>query len=118
MSGGFTVADANALRKFGDFIEIFSCFFRHSESAFADSGFHILGSVAGERDFKIVDQRRAVHGDSGDEAAFHQIDQDGAKADLDDVAADTPQNRFVLLPRNVNRAEEIAKILRRKNVGQ
>ncbi len=111
MSGGFAVADANALRKLGDFVEIFSGFFGHAELARAETGFDVFGSVAGERDLEVVDQRRAVHGDSGDEAALHQIDQDGAKADFDDVAADAPENGSALFARAVDCAEEMAEIV-------
>src|ERR1700686_3442319 len=34
-------------------------------------GFTVFGGVAGDGDFEIVDERCAVHGNSGDEAAFH-----------------------------------------------
>ena len=108
LPGSFPVANPNAVSKFGDFVEILSCFFGHAELAFAKTGIHIFGSVSREGDFKIVNKRRAVHGDSGDESAFHQIDQNGSEADLDDVPADPPENGFTLFARNVNRAEEVA----------
>src|SRR5437667_6596638 len=108
---GFAVADADTVRKFRDVVEIFSCFFGHAELAFAKTSFHIFGSVASQRDFKIVNKRSAVHGDSGDEPAFHQIDQNEAEADLDDMAADTPDNGFPLFASHVNAAEGIAKPL-------
>src|SRR5437588_12787564 len=105
---GFAVADADTVRKFRDVVEIFSCFFGHAELAFAKTSFHIFGSVASQRDFKIVNKRSAVHGDAGDETTFHQIDQNGTEADLYDMAADSPENSFTLLARNVNRNEEVA----------
>ena len=64
----------------------------HAELAGAEAGFDVFGGVAGECDFEIVDERGAVHGDAGDEAAVHQIDEDRAEADLDDVAADAPED--------------------------
>src|SRR5438132_9004431 len=115
LSGSFAVPNSYAVRKFGGFVEIFSRFFGHAELAFAKTGFHIFGSVAGQRDFKIVNKRSAVHSDSGDEPAFHQIDQNEAEADLDDMAADTPENGFPLFARHVNCAEEIAKTFGGKN---
>src|SRR5204863_6087427 len=97
-----------SVRKCRDLVEIFSRFFGHAKLALAKSGFHIFGSVAGQRDFKIVNKRSAVHSDAGDETTFHQIDQNGTEADLDDMAADPPENSFTLLARNVNRNEEVA----------
>ena len=86
--------------------------------ALAEPGFDVFGSISRKGDFKIVDERCAVHRDSSDEAALHQIDQDRTEADLNDVSADAPEDGSALFARNVNRAEEIAKIFRRKNVGQ
>src|SRR6266446_329594 len=118
LSSGFAVADANALGKFGEFVDVLAGFGGHAELAFADAGFDVFGSVAGEGDFEIVDERGAVHGDSGDEAAFHQIDQHGAKADFDDMASDTPEDGFALFARDVNRAEKLAEIFGGENSGE
>src|SRR6266436_5770316 len=115
LPGGFAVADANAVRELGDFVEIFSGFFGHAELAFAEAGCHVFGRVSGERDFEVVDQRRTVHGDSADEAALHQVDQHGTKADFDDVSPNSPENCFALFARNVHRAEKLAEIFRCKN---
>src|SRR5947207_15229409 len=93
LSGSFAVPNSYAVRKFGGFVEIFSRFFGHAELAFAKTGFHIFGSVSRKGDFKIVNQRGTVHGNAGNKASFHQIDQDGPEADLDDMAADPPKNR-------------------------
>src|SRR5947208_7627700 len=118
LSGSFAVTDAYSVRKFRDVVEIFSRFFGHAELAFAKTGFHIFGSVAGQRDFKIVNKRSAVHSDAGDETTFHQIDQNGTEADLDDMAADSPENRSSLFACNMNSAEEIAKIFDSEKVGE
>src|SRR5712692_7393701 len=83
LPGGFAVADADAMRKFGEFVDVLAGFGGHAELAFAEASFDVFGGVAGERDFEIMNKRGAVHGDSRDEAAVHQIDQDGAEADLD-----------------------------------
>jgi len=57
-----------------------------------------------------VDEGGAVHGDAGDEAAFHQVDSKWAEADFDNVAADAPEDRFALLARAVDGAEKSANI--------
>src|SRR5207245_8029698 len=60
LSGGFAVADADALRKLGDFVEVLAGFLGHAELACAEASFDVFGGVAHESDFKIVDERRAV----------------------------------------------------------
>src|SRR5260370_18589650 len=116
LSGGFTVADADALREFGEFIDVRAGFGGRAEGAVTDACFDVFGGVSGEGDFEIVDERGAVHSDAGDEAAFHKIDQDGAEADFDDVAADAPENGSALFAGAVNGAEEPAKILGGENL--
>src|SRR4030088_1781506 len=118
LSGSFAVADSNAVGQLGNFVDILAGFGSHAELAFADSGFNVFGSISGERDFEIVDERRAIHGDSGNEAAFHQIDQDGAEADFDDVAADAPEDGFALFARAVNGSEKMAEIFGGEDVGE
>src|ERR1700688_41735 len=86
LAGGFAVADANAVRELGDFVDVLVGFRGHAELTCAEAGFNVFGGVAGDGDFEIVDEGGAVHGDAGDEAAFHQVDEDGAKADFNDVA--------------------------------
>ncbi len=116
LPGSFTVADVDAVRKFGEFVDVLAGFGGHAELAFTDAGFDVFGGVAGQRDFEIMDERRAVHGDAGNEAAFHQIDQDGAETDLDHVAADAPKDGLTLSSRAVDCAEEMAEIFRGKDV--
>ena len=81
-------------------------------------GLHIFGGVAGQRDFEIVDERSAIHGDSRNKTAFHQIDQDGAEADFDDVAADAPEDGFALFARAVNGSEKMAEIFGGEDIGK
>src|SRR5712691_4960859 len=118
LAGGFAVADSSAIRKFGNFVDVLAGFLSHAELAFAEAGFDVFGSVAGKRDFEIVNERGAIHGNPRNEAAFHQIDQDRAEADFDDVAADAPENRFALLARDVDGAEEMAEIFSGENIGK
>src|ERR1700674_1034632 len=110
LSGGFAVTDPNALGKFGKFVDVLAGFGGHAESPFADAGFDVFGSVAGQGDFKIVDHRRAVHGDSGDESAFHQIDQNGTEADFDDGPADPPEDGLALLGAALDSGESKTEI--------
>ena len=115
---GFAVADANTVRQLGDFVDVFSGFFRHAELAFAEAGFDVLGSVAGEGDFEIVNERGAVHRDSGDESALHQIDQNRAEADFDDVAADAPENGSALFARGGGWRREVREDLPRREYSE
>src|SRR6266852_9622403 len=118
LSGSFAVADANALGKFGELVDVLAGFGGHAELAFADAGFDVFGSVAGEGDFEIVDERGAVHGDSGNEAAFHEVDENRAEPDFDDVASDAPKDGFAPFARAVDRGEELAKIFGGENSGE
>jgi len=118
LPGGFAVADSNAMRKFSEFVDVLAGFGGHAELAFTEACFDVFGGVAGQGDFEIVDERRSVHGDSGDEAAFHQIDQDGTEADFDDVAADAPEDGFALFARAVNGSEKMAEIFGGEDVGK
>ena len=68
---GFAVADSNAVRKFGEFVDVLAGFGGHAELTFADAGFDVFGSISRKSDFEIVDERGTIHGHSGDEAAFH-----------------------------------------------
>src|SRR5437870_9415113 len=88
----------------------------HAELALAKRGLDVFGSVPGKRYLEIVNERRAIHRDSRDKPAIHQVDQHRPKSHLDDVAAHAPKNRFAFLPRGKNRAEKFAKIARRKNL--
>src|SRR5712692_1071944 len=116
LPSGFAVADADALGKFGEFVDVLAGFRGHAELAFADAGFDVFGSVAGEGDFEIVDERGAVHGDSGNEAAFHEVDENRAEPDFDDVASDAPKDGFAPFARAVDRGEELAKIFGGENI--
>ncbi len=78
----------------------------------------ILGSVAHHGDFKIMNERRAVHGDAGNEALLHQVNQQRPKTDLDDVAADSPENGPLLFLCAMNGREQVAQILRGQNFRQ
>src|SRR6266566_3012601 len=110
------ISDANPLRQLRDFVQVLSGFLGHAELALAKRGLDVFGSVPGKRYLEIVNERRPVHRDSGDKAAIHQVDQHRPKSHLDDVATQAPQNRFALLPRGKNGAEQFAKIARRKKV--
>ena len=68
------VANSNTLRQLGDIVEILAGFLGHAELAFAERRLNVLGSIPGKRNLEIVDQPRAVHGNSGNEAAIHQVD--------------------------------------------
>ena len=113
---GFAVTDAGTRRVSGNLIELLAGFTCHAKFAGADAGIDILRSVPGDGNLKIVDQGRAIHGDSGDKTSLHQIDQNGAQADFDDVAADAPQNRFFAGARAMHRSQQLPQIFRRQKM--
>ena len=112
------IANANALCQLGNFIQIFAGLFGHAELAFPERGFNVLRSVPGKRDLEIVDERRAVHRDSRDEAAIHQVHQNGAETDFDHVPAHAPEDRFALLACGMHRGQKLPKALSGKNMRQ
>src|SRR5437870_13455059 len=71
LPGSFAVADADAMRKFGNFVEIFSRLFGHAEVASVQGRLDVFGGVSGKRDFEVVNQRSPVHGNAGDETALY-----------------------------------------------
>src|SRR5882762_1446123 len=118
LAGGFTIAEAGAHGDFCDLVQILTGFRGHAECAGAETGFDVFGSVADEGDFEVVDEGGAVHGEGGDEAAAHEIDEQRAEADFDDVAADAPENGFALLAGLVDGGEEIAEVSSGEEVGK
>src|SRR5271157_4134766 len=118
LSGSLTVANANAVGQLGDFVDVGAGFFGHAELPLAEGGFHILGSIAGHGDFKIMNQGGAIHGDARNESAAHEIDENRAEADLDDVAAETPEDGAFLFTRVMDGGEKVAQILRSQNSRQ
>jgi hypothetical protein len=92
-------------------VDVLAGFAGHAELAGAEAGFYVFGSVAREGDFEVVDERGAVHGDAGDEAALHEIDEDRTEADFDDVATDAPKDGGALAARTMNRGEQMTEVV-------
>ena len=63
------------------------------ELAVLDVAGHALGGRADQRELEVVDRARAVHRDVGDEAAFHQVDDEAREPDLDHVRAHQQDHR-------------------------
>src|SRR5208283_1821896 len=118
LSGSLAIANANAVGQLGDFIDVGAGFFGHAELPLAEGGFDILGSIAGHGDFKIMDQGSAIHGDAGNESAAHEVNENRAEANLDDVAAKSPENGPFLFTRAMNGSKQVAQIPRRQNSRQ
>ena len=118
LPGGFAVAEAGTHGDFCDLVEIFAGFRGHAECTGSQTGFDIFGSVAGEGDFEIVDERGAVHCERGDEAAAHEIDEERAEAGFDYMAADAPEDGFALLARLMNGSKEVAEVGGGEEVGK
>ena len=105
LASSFAVADTQAVRKFCEFVDVLPGFCGHAELAIAEAGFDVFGSVSRQRDFEIVDEGGAVHRYARNESAFHQVDQDRTETNLDNVAADAPENGTALFARAVNGGE-------------
>ena len=118
LAGSFAVANANARGELGEFVEVAAGFLGHAKLTGAETGFDVFGGVAGERDFEIVDEGGAVHGDSRDEAAAHEIDEDGTETDFDDVAAEAPENGAALFAGAMDGGEKIVKVFGGEDFGK
>src|SRR5216684_1530327 len=118
LPGRFAISKPRTHGQLGDLIQVLAGFRRHAELPGAQSRFHILRSVAYQGDFKIVDERGSIHGDARNEAPPHQIDEQRAESDFDDVAADAPENGLALLTRPMDGREQSAQIGSSENVGK
>src|SRR5271155_2087698 len=116
LAGGFAVADVEARGEFRNFVDVFAGFGGHAELARAEASFDVFGRVASESDFEIVNECGAVHGDAGDEAATHEVDEDGAESDFNYMAADAPEDGGALFARTMDCGEEMAQILCGENI--
>jgi len=115
-TGGFAESDVRARGAHGDFVEIEARLFGHAELSAAEDGVHVFGRVADQRDFEIVDQRGAVHGDSADVTAANEVNEHGREADLDHMTAEAPENWAALRTRFAQGGEDGAEIVAGKNV--
>src|SRR5215472_17815231 len=115
LSGGLPVAKMDALRELRNLIDAAAGLLSHTEFSFAQGRFHVFGSLPSQRYLKIMNERRAIHGDAADKSAAHQFNEQRPQPDLDDVPADSPKYRA--LPRlcPVNCAQDFAQVLRRQN---
>src|SRR6266851_7478920 len=118
LPGRFAIAKPRTHGQLGDLIQVLTGFRRHAELPGAQSRFHILRSVAYQGDFKIVDERGSIHGYARNEAPPHQIDEQRAESDFDDVAADAPQNGLALLTRQVDGGEQVAELSGGEEIGK
>ena len=91
---------------------------RGSEAPVADGVGDFLGRPSGEGDFEIVDDPRPVQGQALDPAAFHQVDEDGLKADLDDVGAAPEQDGLPLPMGLAHQSDELTEIPAGQDAGK
>src|SRR4030095_7177891 len=89
-----------------------------SEFAFAKAGLNVLGGLSGQRDFKIVNQRRSVHCDAKDKTSTHQVCNQWAKASLDHVSAHTPEDGSALAFRLLYCGNDAAEVSAGKDGGE
>ncbi len=101
----------SARRASGDrLVQLPAGFFGHPELARSEARVDFLGRRARERDFEIVNQARAIHGDRGDEPPLHEIDDHGRQAGLDDVRPESPDDGPIAGPGRENGVDDRAKI--------
>ena len=55
---------------------------RHPETSGVDFGVHLLGGVAHQGEFKVVNDDRSIHGEGCHNAPFHEVDQNGVEPHL------------------------------------
>ena len=90
-------------------VELAARLFRRTKAAIRQHGLDIFTRVACQRDFQIVNRRRAVHRKRGGHAARGEVEQQRRKPALDHMPANTPHHRFARLPRIPNRIGRGAK---------
>src|SRR5580658_4844889 len=114
-AGSFAEPDLTSLRADGGFVEVQARLLGHSEFTAAKNGFDVFRRAAHQRDFKVVNEPRAIHCDPAHKAAIHEIDQERPEADLDDVASDSPNNGFTAAASIHNRIANFAQIFSGQN---
>ena len=75
-----------------------------AETAVRQHRFHVFAGAARQRDFEIVDRRRAVQRERRGVAAAHQVDQHRRQAAFDDMAAQAPEDRLAGCRAQCNRS--------------
>ena len=99
-------------------VDLFPGLPSHSELAAAEDSVHLLGGLAGDRGLEVVNDPRAVERDRGDEAALHQVDDQGSEPDLENVRAHPPDERALPLPPPHDRRGHRAQLLRGEDPGE
>ncbi len=79
------------------FIELYRCFFGHAECPLREDSIHILGGLAGEGKFVIVNDGRAICGDTRKQSVCQSLSDEAAETDLDRVSAHAQEYTFTLL---------------------
>src|ERR1700674_5127937 len=113
-AGSFAITDVRTRRVFGNFIELLASLGSHPKSTCVDPRVDVLGRHAGDCNLKIMDQSGTVHGNTGYETSLDEIDQNGAQADLDDVTANTPENRPLAYSGALDGGQQLVQIFRRQ----
>ena len=99
-------------------IELAASFLSHAELPGPEPGIDVFRRSAANRYLEVVNETGAVQRDAGHIAAFHQVDQDGREACLDDVRAESPQDAALIRSRSSNGSHNLSEVSRRENRGQ
>jgi len=90
----------------------------HAEGTVLQAGGDIFRGAAAKGDFDVVDGGGAVHGEGGDPALAHQVDEEGREAALDDVAADADGDRLFCSDRRGEVPDEVSEVGADQDFGQ
>ena len=90
----------------------------HAEGAVAHGLGGVLARLAVIGEFQVVDGAGPVGGHGGDDAALHQVDDDGPQAALDDVAAEGDDDRGIGLDRRGDGPRQLPQAVGGGRVGQ
>ena len=115
---GFTDAEAIRDAIADGKIDVSAGLLSHAESALLELGFDIFAGRADEGDFEVMDDASPIHRDGRDEAPVHEVDQHGTQAGLDDVTAQSPQDRLADTPCPNNRLRKVTQGLRTQEIRQ
>ena len=90
---------------------------RHAERAVRQATGDVLARAAERGELEVVDRGTAVHREMRDHAAPHQLPQQRAEADLDDVTPEQHDDRSASR-RARNLVGDVAQVLRGEDVGE
>src|SRR5215510_10303061 len=87
-------SDAVLYSLFHGGIHVFACFAGHAKAPFHYLFLDFFRCCTAQCHFKIMDCRRPIHCNAGHKPGLHQVVDDGAQANLDNMTAESPDHRL------------------------